>query len=46
VEEAETGGQCELGKVYFITAGLEENEAEEVMTKGTQVESRIHGLDS
>jgi hypothetical protein len=46
VGEAETGGQCELGKVYSITAGLEENEAKEVMTKGTQVEGGIHGLNS
>ena len=38
---AETGGQCELGKVHPVAASLEEDEAavevKEVMTKGAQV---------
>jgi hypothetical protein len=43
---AETRGQCELGKVGPVTAGLEENEVEEVVMEGTQVKGGIHGLDS
>jgi len=34
---AETGWQCELSEVHPVAAGLEEDEMEEVIIKGTQV---------